>query len=228
MPASDSAIAKAAHGMKMSPRSAYRPGLRSCPPIAASLAEHGVAIELGFVPRALIRRLKAHTRRELEYGAFRPARVGSGTSARYSPEVRGDYIRWFEPTPEGAVEQELFARLERLRLCINQHAMLGLFEWEGHMACYPPGSFYRRHLDVFSHARERQVTTVLYLNDEWQPGDGGELRIFLERDSIERFVDVPPVGGTLVTFLSEQTFHAVQPAIAPRLSITGWFRTRST
>ena len=226
MPTSDSAPAEATEGVKMSPRKAYRPGLRSCPRVAAALAEHGVAVEPGFVPRSLVRRLKRQVLRELDDGAFRAARIGGGRNARYCPEVRSDYIRWLEPSPASSAERELFARLERLRLSLNRQAMLGLFEWEGHLACYPRGSFYRRHLDVFSHARERQVTTVLYLNEEWRPGDGGELRLFLERDSIERFVDVPPLGGTLVTFLSEQTFHAVQPAIAPRLSVTGWFRTR--
>jgi SM-20-related protein len=39
-------------------------------------------------------------------------------------------------------------------------------------------------------------------------------------------VDVLPVGGTLVLFLSQRIAHEVLPGNRVRLSIAGWFKTR--
>lgn len=60
-------------------------------------------------------------------------------------------------------------------------------------------AFYRRHLDRFRDDDRRAVSAVFYLNENWQPGDGGELRMFLA-DEVVR--DVQPTAGTLVVFLS--------------------------
>ena len=185
-----------------------------------------MAVQPGFLPLNLVTRLAAQVRREVKQGELRAACIGTGEHKRYAPEIRSDHIRWLDATATTPAEIQVARRLERLRSEINQQALLGLFDWEGHVTSYPPGAFYRRHLDVFKHARERVVSTVLYLNPKWQPGDGGELRIYLDGRSLERFVDIPPIGGTLVTFLSHEAYHAVQPASAPRVSITGWFRTR--
>lgn len=42
----------------------------------------------------------------------------------------------------------------------------------------PTGAFYRRHLDRFRDDDRRMVSAVLYLNEDWQPQDGGQLRMF--------------------------------------------------
>lgn len=48
---------------------------------------------------------------------------------------------------------------------------------EGLYARYPGGGYYRRHVDsVAGTASEiRQWSYLLYLNEQWQPGDGGEV-----------------------------------------------------
>jgi SM-20-related protein len=104
--------------------------------------------------------------------------------------------------------------------------LLGLFELEAHLAVYPPGSFYRRHLDQFPGVGERTVTTILYLNQDWiQPG-GGQLRLYTGPVDQRRYEEVLPLGGRLVTFLSARFLHEVLPARRDRLSITGWFKKR--
>jgi SM-20-related protein len=112
-------------------------------------------------------------------------------------------------------------------MAINRELYLGLFDWEGHLAVYPEGAFYRRHLDRFQHDGRRTVSTVLYLNEHWQPGDGGELRVWSGPDADSAFVDVAPLSGRLVIFLSGEVYHGVQPSSFERISVTGWFRTRS-
>jgi len=53
------------------------------------------------------------------------------------------------------------------------------------------------------------------------------LRIFLpQADGTEKTCDVPPLAGTLVTFLSGEFPHEVLPTTRERLSVTGWFCTR--
>ena len=67
------------------------------------------------------------------------------------------------------------------------------------------------------------VSAVLYLNEDWLPEDGGQLRMFLA-DDVEH--DVQPVAGCLAIFLSGEVPHEVLPARRERLSLTGWFRRR--
>jgi SM-20-related protein len=94
------------------------------------------------------------------------------------------------------------------------------------LAVYPPGSFYRRHLDQFRGVGERTVTTILYLNQDWIQPDGGQLRIYTDPVDQRRYEEVLPLGGRLVTFLSARFLHEVLPARRDRLSITGWFKKR--
>lgn len=104
---------------------------------------------------------------------------------------------------------------------------MGLFDYEAHFAHYQPGAFYRRHLDAFRGRTNRVLTTLLYLNPDWQPGDGGELLLYPEQGEgvLER---VSPRAGTLVIFLSARFPHEVLPAQADRYSIAGWFRVNNS
>jgi SM-20-related protein len=113
--------------------------------------------------------------------------------------------------------------LEGLRLELNREAYLGLFELELHYALYPPGAGYERHLDQPQGTTQRKVSLVLYLNDGWGPGDGGALRMHEARNQA---LDIEPVGGRLVCFLTSGREHQVLPARRERLSISGWFRGR--
>ena len=94
--------------------------------------------------------------------------------------------------------------------------------FEAHVAIYPPGTGYTRHADRFARDPRRALSTVLYLNEDWQPGDGGALRIHLGGGA---WRDLEPRGGTLVIFASELE-HEVLPARRERLSLAGWFKRR--
>jgi SM-20-related protein len=107
---------------------------------------------------------------------------------------------------------------------LNRDLMAGLADFEGHFARYPAGSAYARHIDRLVGSDARAISTVLYLNEGWQPEDGGALRIYLGGG---RSADVLPEGGRLVAFLSDRFEHEVLPATRERLSFTGWFRRRS-
>ncbi len=108
---------------------------------------------------------------------------------------------------------------------INASLFLGLEDFEGHFALYPPGAYYQKHVDRFRDDDARTVSAVLYLNRDWSVEQGGELRMYFPD---ERTLDLPPLAGRLVVFLSgEFPEHEVLPASRERLSLTGWFRRRS-
>ena len=101
---------------------------------------------------------------------------------------------------------------------------LGLFSYEAHYAVYEPGGFYARHLDAFKGARNRVVSTVFYLNENWVGEDGGELAVFSHDGAREPVALIAPELGTLAIFLSEDIPHEVRLARRERYSIAGWFR----
>jgi SM-20-related protein len=156
-------------------------------------------------------------------GDFAPARVGGIGTAQRREEIRGDFTCWLRD-PLFAAEQSVVDRLEALRLELNRDATLGLFETELHYARYPSGAGYARHVDQPFGTALRKVSMVLYLNVDWEPHHGGLLRLY-ETDS--RFLDIEPLAGRLVCFLTPGREHEVLPARRERLSVSGWFRARA-
>lgn len=191
--------------------------------VVAAIAAEGYAIVPDFLhPREIVALRERARTRDAE-GALRPAGVGRGARRVERGDVRGDRIAWLDATAATDAEVPLFEALEALRLACNRELTLGLFDFEGHYALYPPGAGYERHRDAFRDDDTRVLSFVLYLNAAWQPGDGGELRLFLDGATVE----VRPEGGTLVAFLSGRFDHEVRPARRDRLALTGWFRRRS-
>lgn len=162
-----------------------------------------------------------------ENGGFRRAGVGRGMELQVREDIRRDQVMWLEPG-EASVEQGIYlAWLETLRLALNRRFFLGLFEFEGHFAIYPEGAFYKPHLDRHAGTSDRIVTVILYLNQDWQPGDGGELKLWTTPgEKAGAFELIEPRMGTLVCFLAGDFWHEVLPARKTRMSITGWFRQR--
>lgn len=191
--------------------------------IVDDLAERGWSQQNLFLPDALTRALAAECRQRAAEGELAPAAVGRGPFSEIREGIRGDRIQWIEPGQAQACDQYL-ALMDSLREAMNRGLFLGLEDFESHFALYPPGAFYLKHVDRFRDDDRRMVSAVLYLNDDdWLPGHGGQLRMYLD-EGVER--DVVPIGGCLVVFLSGDIPHEVLPATRNRLSLTGWFRRR--
>ena len=161
-------------------------------------------------------------------GEFRRAGVGRGELLHVSDTIRRDEIMWLNPGGASIHQLAYLAKLEILRLALNQRFFLGLFDYEGHFAIYPEGAFYKAHLDRHAGTRDRIVTVIVYLNADWQPGDGGELKLWTTPQGRDGgFELIEPRMGTLVCFMAEDIWHEVLPATKQRMSITGWFRQRA-
>jgi SM-20-related protein len=196
-------------------------------PLVSDIDRQGWSVIPGFMEHHLAIRLMAECQEAWENGDFRKAGVGRGDKLTIREDIRRDQVMWLLDDALSPEQQAYLGKLETLRLALNQQFFLGLFGFEGHFAIYPEGAFYKAHLDRHSGTSDRIVTVILYLNPDWQPGDGGELKLWTTPgDKNGAFELIEPRLGTLVCFLAADYWHEVQPANKTRMSITGWFRQR--
>jgi len=188
--------------------------------VGDDIAEKGYSVITEAFPHALAEALLAQLL-ALEPDAFRLAGIGRENDFQTNKEIRSDRILWLDE--ELLETQQYFTWIEQMRLALNQRFFLGLFEYECMFAHYPKGAFYQKHVDSFRIDGIRKVSTVLYLNPDWQFDDGGELLIYHDEAKLP-FLKVLPTFNKLVVFLSEEFPHEVLPAQKSRFSLTGWYR----
>ena len=152
---------------------------------------------------------------------WKKARIGRNDEVTRESTIRSDKIQWVR-RDMGQPASLFLDKMEQIRLAANQAFFLGLFEYEAHFAKYEKGDFYQKHLDCFKGNENRRLTTVFYMNDEWTEEDAGELVVYDLKDN--HIATIPPKGGRLLVFLSEQFPHEVLPTNTERFSIAGWFR----
>jgi SM-20-related protein len=192
--------------------------------IIDDLAEQGWSLQTHYIAPALTLELAEECRKRAAAGLLVRAGVGRSALAVISEGLRGDHIQWLDAGQSAACDQYL-AVMDELRQALNQALFLGVEDFESHFALYPPGSYYKKHLDRFRDDDRRAVSVVFYLNEQWQAEQGGALRLYLADGSHH---DVLPQAGSLLVFLSADMPHEVLPATRERLSLTGWLRRRGT
>ena len=190
--------------------------------IVEALATQGWVAIPNFLEDEEIAELRAQALEKYAKGEFTQASVGQGSHKAVHTAIRRDAVLWLEEPVIGAAK-EFLAWLADLQFVLNQELFLSLVEAEIHFALYPQGGFYRKHIDNFRGGSARLVTVILYLNEQWQAKDGGELRLYVD----EQPLDIAPEAGKLVLFLSERFEHEVLATQQERLSLTGWLRRRS-
>ncbi|MES2547628.1 MAG: 2OG-Fe(II) oxygenase [Pseudomonadota bacterium] len=195
--------------------------------IIQSLSTQGYAICEDFLPVNIISALRKETQQRYINHDMRAAKTGLIHQAEQSA-IRGDHIAWLDEDVINRDIQVYFSQMHALKVALNQQLFMNVQSLETHFALYPVGSVYQKHLDQFSHgnnAKSRQLSSILYLNNDWQTDDGGELRLYLDEN---KYLDILPTAGRLVLFLSAEFWHEVRPAKRERASLTGWFRIRDS
>lgn len=189
----------------------------------AGIAAVGYAIVANALPAPVVAGLRG--RASTLHAAHEMMRAGVGRGGRpvRDPGVRGDSIAWLPEQSHDPFERALRDLLEDLRKRCNRDLLLGLFDFEGHYALYPPGAAYARHRDRFRDDDTRVLSFVLYLNEDWRHDQGGALRLYCAEGNA---LEVTPTAGTVVMFLAADFEHEVLPATRARWSVTGWFRRR--
>ena len=188
------------------------------------LVEKGFSIQTSALPRFLTDAL-LNCQNTITESEYKKAGIGRASDYQHARDIRGDSICWI--TGESQEGELWLSWCNGLKNYINQHLFLGLFSFESHFACYEPGKFYKRHVDAFKGKGNRVLSLVAYLNEDWQPHQGGELVLYKDEKDAEG-IYVAPTLGTFVVFLSEQFPHEVLPAVRKRNSVAGWYRVNGS
>jgi SM-20-related protein len=131
---------------------------------------------------------------------------------------RGDETYWLDANRTN--DFYIMRRLREHQVLLNKYYMLKTYDVEAHIAHYPAGASYGRHLDAPKNDNKRVLSLVAYFNPGWVPQHGGELRLYTD----DGIVDIPPFHGTGVIFLSEEIEHEVLKTNVDRWSLAAWFR----
>lgn len=145
--------------------------------------------------------------------------AGITSAAVRQPEMRSDSIRWIEPATATTTEKVALAWLDEIREALRQYFRIHIEQIECHFSKYQPGQFYVRHRDT-GPEQKRLFSFVIYLNPNWMPGDGGELRGYNDQEVL---FEIQPKSGTMILFKSDIE-HEVLTSNCERFALTGWFR----
>ena len=189
--------------------------------IAKRLLADGICIFPEFLSIEQLHLTREDLNQVYSSGIFKLANTGRGASLSESGKIRRDEIYWLERSSQNSVQGLLWQKIEDLKTALNRSLFLNLQSFEGHYAVYPDGGFYERHLDKFQGGGDRIVSFILYLNQNWQPSDGGQLRVHTPRGT---HTDINPEGGKMVCFISADFEHEVLLNHSPRFSFCGWFK----
>lgn len=171
-----------------------------------------------FLPTALYSRIRHFFENKLKEDAFRKSAIGSLFNEQIIEGIRGDYIYWLDKSRDTGIGT-IFNVLDETKDMLNRFCYLSLSDYEFHLAYYPVGSFYKRHLDRFNNRSNRMITMILYMNEQWKEEDGGQLEIFID-DSSKL---IAPLANRCLLFRSDSLEHEVLPTNTGRSSLTGWF-----
>jgi SM-20-related protein len=186
--------------------------------LADSIADRGYAVIDQFLSNAEVQDILKSSELRDSQDDFRRAGIGKDQNRQINETIRGDYIRWIDNNSASPPVAVYLTKIQTLIEYLNRSLYLSLKDYEVHMTVYPPGAFYKRHLDQFNRDDHRKLSAICYLNNDWMEENGGQLRMFLP----EGPVDLLPIAGRFVCFRSDMVEHEVLPATKPRLSLTGW------
>lgn len=186
--------------------------------LADGLAEQGFAILDDFLLPNQVNAILQLDEFQTGLLQFKKAGIGHQQEKQINEGIRGDYIQWIDRHTADPALQSYLEKLNLLMRYVNQTLYLSLKDYEVHLTQYPPGTFYKRHLDQFKKDDHRKLSAICYLNPNWKPEEGGQLRLYLP----DKMLDILPEAGRLVCFRSDLLEHEVLPATRSRLSLTGW------
>ena len=185
-----------------------------------SFIENKVGIAEGFLNIPLSLHLKENL--HLLYAEKQLQQAGTGKDANFEQNklFRSDIIYWLDRKHDNIHENSFFDLMDNFVAYLNASCYTGITSYEFHYTLYETGSFYKKHLDQFQNNDTRKYSIIMYLNDEWEEKDGGELCIH-HKDSLQ---NIAPTNGKIVFFKSDELAHEVLVTNKPRMSITGWLK----
>ena len=182
-----------------------------------------VGIGQDFLSKSLSNHLAQNLHALIASNQMLPAGTGNDATTHQDKRTRSDQIYWLDRIHNDKHENEFFDLMDKFVAYLNTSCYTGITGYEFHYALYEKGSFYTKHLDQFRNNDSRQYSFIMYLNENWTEGDGGELCIHFETHKQK----ISPDNGKSVFFKSSELVHEVLLTHKPRLSITGWLKRDS-
>lgn len=180
------------------------------------LSEQNYVVIDDFLDDALYASLRSFLFDKID--AFDQAGIGTLNQHVIKRNIRGDRTYWLNSARDTDLNG-FWELLEETKFILNRYCYLSLSGQEFHLAHYPSGGHYARHLDQFEGRNNRMISMILYLNENWQPEHGGQLEIL---DSNKELQLVAPLAKRCVLFKSAEVPHAVLKSFNDRYSVTGW------
>jgi len=185
---------------------------------ADDLAKNNYVVLNDFLNENLLASLQNFLKTKLDEEEFRRAGIGTMTDFTVDRTIRGDWIYWLDKARDNQIS-EFYLLIDELMAQMNRLCYLGALDCEFHLAHYPKGTFYKRHLDQFKERSNRILSIIFYINTEWIPKNGGQLRVY---DPENRHTDIDPLPGRMVVLRSDVVEHEVLTTEVSRYSVTGW------
>ena len=158
-----------------------------------SYIDNKVGIVENFLPHSLALCLRNNLLKVYDEKQFISAGTGN-EKATQNKSVRSDVIYWLDRNHDAPHENDFFDLVDAFVSHLNNTCYTGITGYEFHYALYETGSFYKKHMDQFRNNDSRKYSMIMYLNEGWQDGDGGELNIHHE-DWVQ---NISPVNGKSV------------------------------
>lgn len=197
---------------------------------AASLVDEGYVVVDGFLgeARAVELRREAHEfaasgklpEHKFQFGAAQFTKPNIFEADLYSEAMREALPKIASLSAEDSLVDILRAEAPQLELTRGTAGRsLKLQQNRGQGGCFP------WHYDNAGPPSKRKVTCIVYLNPDWNDGDGGEieLRPFLGSATV-----VPPLMDRAVLFMSDRVLHRVRQSFRERLCFTIWLDSDAT
>jgi SM-20-related protein len=189
--------------------------------IADELVTQGYSVQHNLLPSTVCKSLY-RAALELPAHALAPATVGQDKQRLAS--IRRDSILWLDHHhPQFAPYLEWMTQTKQM---LARELRIALSDFECHLARYQIGDFYQKHKDAFRNDDSRIITSVFYLNPDWQKEDGGEL-VMYDESGKKVILTLAPTLGTHIFFMSARFPHEVLPAKRERYSLTTWIKQPS-
>ena len=188
--------------------------------LISSYLDSKVGIVEHFVSEELAQHLINRLFELKEQNLLKAAGIGNAAKLTQNSAIRSDTIYWLDRANNNEHENAFLDQVDAFVSYLNRSCYTGITGYEFHFALFDKGSFYRKHLDQFQDNSSRQFSMITYLNENWQPEDGGELCIY-DDDMAQK---IAPTNRKTVFFKSNELVHEVLESHKLRLSVTGWLR----
>lgn len=182
-----------------------------------ALANDDYVVIDNFLSDDVYSQLRSFFLTKLGHDEFDPAGIGALAEHHLDQSRRGDHVYWLDSNVDTNLSP-VFELIHELIGKLNRYCYLGIADFESHLAYYPVGTFYEKHVDQFKARSNRLISMIIYLNEGWKSGDGGELKLFFDNE--EKLVE--PIAKRIVLFKSDVLPHEVLKTNVGRYSLTGW------